>query len=276
MSIITLPSRMQGEVRGITVREGRVITDNTKLEQMQDHLLSSCWVNTLDPGPYQLSPEGKPVWGDVLVGDALYGLIAIREATYPGKPLDIEVRCSNRPVCGKKYVWEVPLEKYLEQKVQRISDADFDHLKSSKGNQFEGEIDGVKFRYRLMTTNDQKRAKANIQAKKVGPKAKRERQNELADTILARLYSINDLRKQDQMFDFLESKPLGFADEMIALITSHDPGLETDIETECPFCGEEVVVSLPLESRFLFPKLTETRTTKKSQPSSDEEENSTT
>ena len=52
--VITCPSGLQGRVRGMKVREERVLADRklAKNGGQVDELLAACWEETIDPGPY--------------------------------------------------------------------------------------------------------------------------------------------------------------------------------------------------------------------------------
>ena len=71
MSIeIECPSGLKGIVRGLTVGDGRLLTDR-KLQRsglLYDRIFSSCWVETIDPGIYKLSTSGELDWKKVLTG----------------------------------------------------------------------------------------------------------------------------------------------------------------------------------------------------------------
>jgi hypothetical protein len=70
-NIITCPSGLQGRVRGMKVREERVLADRklAKNGGQIDELLAACWEETLDAGPYVLGEGSKLDLGKVLQGD---------------------------------------------------------------------------------------------------------------------------------------------------------------------------------------------------------------
>ena len=75
--VITCPSGLSGRVRGMKVREERVLADRklAKNGGQIDELLGSCWEETLDPGPYAFGEGGKVDWGKVLQGDRFFALL---------------------------------------------------------------------------------------------------------------------------------------------------------------------------------------------------------
>jgi hypothetical protein len=62
--IITCPTGLTGRIRGMKVREERVLADRrlAKSGGQVDELLAACWEETLDAGPYDFGE--KPLdWG---------------------------------------------------------------------------------------------------------------------------------------------------------------------------------------------------------------------
>jgi hypothetical protein len=87
--VITCPSGLQGRVRGMKVREERVLADRklAKSGGQVDELLAACWEETLDPGPYALAEGAKLDLGKVLQGDRFFALLMVRALTYgPSTP----------------------------------------------------------------------------------------------------------------------------------------------------------------------------------------------
>ena len=74
--IITCPSGLTGRIRGMKVREERILSDRklAKSGGQVDKLLAACWEETLDPGPYDFG-EADIDWGKVLQGDRFYALL---------------------------------------------------------------------------------------------------------------------------------------------------------------------------------------------------------
>ena len=57
--VITCPSGLSGRIRGMKVREERILTDRklARTGGQVDHLLTACWEETLDPGPYDFGDK---------------------------------------------------------------------------------------------------------------------------------------------------------------------------------------------------------------------------
>ena len=80
---ITCPSGLSGQIRGMKVKEERILADRklSKSGSQLDELLSACWLETIDSGPYEFK-NGNVDWKKVLQGDRFYTLLQIRTATY--------------------------------------------------------------------------------------------------------------------------------------------------------------------------------------------------
>lgn len=256
MSTISLPSGMVGEIRGLAGRDGRYLTDERKIRdnEVEDFMLSHCWTRTLDPGPYALPGNGEPDWNNILVGDRFYALIATQVATYPDKPYTLPLRCVQR-ACKKPYQWDIDLHRLLDERTKTLAPEDREVFKA--GNRFQGVVPYTKppvpFVYKLKTGGDAKRLQKWIEAKKVGPKKMVERQNQLVDSLGGSLWSIGDKTRREDIFDALEDLSLGSIDAMLPLIQEHDCGVDTNIDVQCPHCGEEMSISLPFGRAFFMP-----------------------
>lgn len=79
--IITCPSGLTGRIRQMKVSEAKSFsTRQTGGGDPVGRLLKACWEETIDPGPYELI-DARIEWDRVLVGDRLYGFMAIGVAS---------------------------------------------------------------------------------------------------------------------------------------------------------------------------------------------------
>lgn len=253
MSTVTLPSGLVGEVRGLTGKDGRYLSNDQLVrdEAIEDYVFSHCWTNTLDDGPYAF--DGKPPdWGKVLIGDRFVTLIAVREETYPGDDYVMKMQCE-RAGCRKRFEWEIQLGELLAKKTKPL--AAKDRALFQNGNRFEEVIPftSTKFVFQLQTGNNAKRVRARIEAKKLGPKKLQERQNFLVDVVAGQIIEIEGLTKVEAIFDFLEDLPMKSIDALVPLIQSHDCGVSSLIDVECPHCGRAMQIELPFERAFFLP-----------------------
>ena len=145
--IITCPSGLAGVVRGLKVREERILADRrlAKANAQLDELLRACWLETHDPGPYSAT-EGRIDWDGVLQGDRFYALLMIRIATY-GPEYAFGVSCAEER-CRARFEWELDLR---ELQVRKLSDAS--RALFVAGNRFETTLPDAARRvtFRLMT-----------------------------------------------------------------------------------------------------------------------------
>lgn len=115
---ITCPSGLTGRIRGMKVREERVLADRklAKSGGQVDALLGACWEETLDPGPYDFG-EKDIDWGAVLQGDRFFALLQVRALTY-GPTYAFALGCQNDS-CRSRFEWELDL---TELPVRPLSD----------------------------------------------------------------------------------------------------------------------------------------------------------
>lgn len=282
MSPITLPSGLVGEVRGLTGKDGRYLTNEQLVRdnEIEDYIFEHCWTGTVDEGPYHFD-GGAPDWSRVLVGDRFYLLISVRLATYPGQDYVFSLKCP-ATTCRRGFEWEVDLEKLLAEQTRRLSDAD--RAAFMEGNRLTGTIPFTRtgFVFQLNTGAVAKKTRARIDAKKTGPKRLQERQNRIVDVVAGLILEIDGVpKKHEAIFDYLEELPMASLDAMLPLLQSHDCGVETDVEVACPRCGTEMRISLPFDRAFFLPSSAAairerqaTRTTKE-EPAEEESETDT-
>ena len=101
---IICPSGLSGRIRGMKVREERILADRklAKNGGQVDELLAACWEETLDPGPYDFGDKVID-WGQVLQGDRFFALLQIRALTY-GPEYAFAVNCHSDG-CRARIEW---------------------------------------------------------------------------------------------------------------------------------------------------------------------------
>jgi len=151
--IITCPSGLSGRIRGMKVREERILADRrlAKNGGQVDELLGACWEETLDPGPYDFGDKVID-WGQVLQGDRFYALLQIRALTY-GPEYAFAVNCQSDG-CRARIEWELDLRELPCRPLSEESRAAF-----TDGNRFETVLpdSGKRVWFRLMTGADERR-----------------------------------------------------------------------------------------------------------------------
>ncbi len=109
---ITCPSGLSGRIRGMKVREERILSDRKLVPgwQLICRLIDACWMTTLDPGPYDFGDNGID-WNQVSDEDRIFVLLQIRAQTYGGS--EHCVPCHNE-VCGYLFAVDEIAESTLE------------------------------------------------------------------------------------------------------------------------------------------------------------------
>ena len=244
---ITTPSGFSGVVRKLRGGEINILQDRkaARTGKSVDEVLTRCWVETIDPGPYPF--DGPPDFGKVLQADRFHALVAIRVETY-GPEFHFKVRCgesSPRGACGEQFEWTIDLLEDLqlydlpEESVAKIKEGN---------NRFETELIDDDGNPRIVTFKLPVGAD-EVRLMKKQRKRKREGNRggydtSVTDSIADRIISISDVPTRE-IGDFLED--LGFDRQMDLLdaMDLHNGGFETKIGVECTECGNIFDIDLP-------------------------------
>jgi hypothetical protein len=238
--VITCPSGLSGRVRGMKVREERVLADRklAKSGGQIDELLASCWEETLDTGPYTLSESGKLDWDKILQGDRFFALLMVRALTY-GPEYAFAVQCRS-DACRTRLEWELNLQRLPIRPLSEESRAAF-----VAGNRFEATLPdaGKRVRFKLLTGEDERRL----------PQLQRAAPGKLLSSVLAyRVLDIDRVEPRDK-HRFLEDLSMRDADFLVDEFDRVDCGVDTTIEVECPECFLVQDVDLPFDRGFFLP-----------------------
>ena len=151
--VITCPSGLTGRIRGMKVREERVLADwkLAKSGGQIDALLGACGQETLEPGPYDFGDKDID-WGAVLQGDRFFALLQVRALTY-GPTYAFALGCQNE-ACRARFEWELDLTELPVRALTDESRAAF-----TDGNRFETTLPdaGVRVWFRLFTGADERK-----------------------------------------------------------------------------------------------------------------------
>ncbi|RUO91496.1 hypothetical protein D7Y11_19690 [Corallococcus sp. AB018] len=237
--IISCPSGLTGRIRGMKVREERVLADRklAKSGGQVDELLSACWEEILEAGPYAFA-DGQVDWGRVLQGDRFFALLQVRVLTY-GPEYVFAVPCQNA-ACRSRIDWELDLTQLPVRALANDSRAAF-----MAGNRFETTLpdSGKRVRFRLLTGEDERRL----------PQLQRAAPEKLLSSVLAyRVLDIDGVDARDKR-RFLEDLTLRDADYLVDEFDRVDCGVDTTLEVECPECFLRQEVELPFDRGFFLP-----------------------
>jgi hypothetical protein len=237
---IICPSGLAGTIRGLKAKEGKLLADRTAVRsgQFLDQLLTSCWLETTNPGIYGLA-EGQALdWTKVLVGDRFFVLLRLRAKTF-GDRYTFSIQCPSAR-CREKFEWEVDLGA-LE--IKPLSDEAKAAYKA--GNRFQTALpkDGRKIWFRLLTGADEARIS----------RMPRDRDSAFITALAFRIVEIEGIADTEKR-KFLDDLELSDATALLDQFDRADGGVETNIEVECPFCYGIQEVQLPFGRNFFLPK----------------------
>ncbi len=237
--IITCPTGLTGRIRGMKVREERILADRklAKAGGQVDELLAACWQETIDPGPYDFGDKDID-WGQVLQGDRFAALLKIRAITY-GPEYAFAVTCQNDG-CRARIEWELDLCDLPCRPLSDESRAAF-----LDGNRFETVLPdaGKRLWFRLMTGADERKL----------PQLRRGAGDRLLSAMLAfRVVEVEGVEPRDRR-RFIEDLTMRDADFLVDEFDRVDCGVDTAIEIECPECFATQDVDLPFDRTFFMP-----------------------
>lgn len=238
-TVITCPSGLTGRIRGMKVQEERVLADRklAKTGGQVDALLDACWLQTLEPGPYDF--DGKEIdWGKVLQGDRFYAMLQVRQLTY-GPQYTFSVACRQES-CRERIDWELDLDALPYRTLGDDSRAAF-----LSGNRFETVLPdaGNRVWFRLLTGADERKL----------PQIRRNAGAQMMSAMLAfRVLEIEGVQARDKK-RFIEELSMQDADFLMDEFDRVDCGVDTGIEVECPACYATQEVELPFDRTFFMP-----------------------
>ena len=239
MTDILCPSGLAGRIRGLVVREERVLADRklARRGEQIDTLLSACWEETHETGPYDFG-GGDPDWGKVLQGDRFYALIQVRVATY-GPEYSFAVQCESA-ACRARIEWELHLD---ELPVKGLSPESRNLFVS--GNRFETVLPDAKKTvvFRLLTGADER---------KLARRREASQEAALSSMLAARIVDVEGVEGLERK-RFLEELTFADADFLMDEFDRVDCGVDTTIEVECPECFGLQEVELPFDQGFFLP-----------------------
>lgn len=243
--IITCPSGLSGRVRGMKVREERILADRKLAKDggLIEALLRACWEQTLEPGPYALAESGTLDWGAVLQGDRFFAVLMVRAITY-GPMYAFGVGCRNA-ACRERIEWELDLTKLP---VRALSEEHRSRFVG--GNRFVTTLPdlGKQVTFRLLTGADERKL----------PALQRAAPGKIFSAVLAyRVIEIEGVEAKDKRA-CLEDLSMRDANALVDTFDRVDCGVETTIEIECPTCFTVQEVELPFDQSFFLPSLDKT------------------
>lgn len=247
MSIpVKLPSGLAGTIRGLKVAEANTLAN--AMEQKRgtalDSVYSAVWLATSDLGPYGSVAEavdeksGKLAWSKALACDRFTLMLRVRAATY-GPEYAFKARCAV-PTCGERFEWELSLDDLPAKPLPPLSLEAF-----KNGNRLAATLpgDGREFWFSLQTGDGEKKAEQLL---------KQNRARQLTAALASRIVEIHGVAGGDKL-KFIDNLDMGDAHEVLRILDDADGGVESNIEVQCPACGDIQEMALPFGKEFWVP-----------------------
>lgn len=249
---ITCPSTFTFSARKFKGQEANLFMDRKLVREggLIGAILKAVCLDVVDPGPYALGHDGRPAWEGMLSGDRLIALIDARVGTY-GPGMEFKVQCESHG-CRRVWIEDVDLTTDFERKP--LSTESFTTFKN--GDLFTTTFmdnDGAErlLKFHLMTGKDEA-ALMRV--------AKNNKGSQATASLLQRIDEIDGVHRND-MLRFLNDLDLDLTSDLIERLDDHDCGIKTEIESECPECGNAQEITVPLGGKeFFLPKRRSTKT----------------
>ncbi len=237
---ITCPSGLTGIIRGMKVKEERILADRNLARngRQVEQLLSACWTETLHPGPYDFGD--KPMdWSKALQGDRFFALMQMRILSY-GPEYPFSVTCENRG-CASRIEWELDLRKLPVKSLDDETLAIF--LANNRFEAFLPEAKQIVY-FKLLTGADERRMALFRKASSERP---------ITTLLNVRIEDIDGIEPRDKI-RFIEELSMSDVSYLLSEFDRVDCGVDTELEVECPECLSTMRVELPFERGFFLPE----------------------
>jgi hypothetical protein len=223
------------EIRHMTAKDEDILTSRALVRKglAIDRLLKSVIVDS------SISAD------DLLIGDKNAVLIATRITGY-GEEYNSKITCI---ACGEVFDHEFDLS---EQKIVGFEETDMDGVERTSEATFKVElpISNVTVEVKALTGHDERHMTkaAELKKKKNLPEAT------LTDTLRAYVVSVNDETSKAVINNFINSMPARDSKFLRNVYSKIIPNIDMTQGYECPDCGYEEEVEVPLTAEFFWPK----------------------
>lgn len=246
-----LPSGMLVTLRPMTVADENILANlrsrkraisEKEIRKAFLSVIQSCIVSVEEPYPHNVVDETgtKMNMRNMLSGDVLYLMIALRVVSYPegGRWLAQDVVCQGCNAKFSKYL-ELPDDLFVYELPEESRQRDFAQ------EPFETDVLGVKVKFVLETV-----ATSDRMEKLVEQYPKRTSAAELC----SRIKSVEGVGSGGLM-DWLDNLLSHQADQLRAAMDAMDCGIENMAEIACDECGEMTEVAIPFGLDFFLPSI---------------------
>lgn len=245
---VKCPSGLTGIVRGLKGREIDLFANQQEMRKRRvgTKILQACWIETTQVGPaYAGMDPARIDWNKILTADRFYAALRVRMATYRrtddptrAAPYVFPHQCTDTG-CRRKFEWELELEDLPVKPLPELSIATF-----VSGNKFSTIVAGKRVTYKLTTGADEGVA---LDARDRSPEKR------ATAALRSRVVAVEGVEFEDT-HAWIEDLDAGDAFDLISAMEREDGGVETDIDIECPHCGNLMTVDLPLGDAFWTPR----------------------
>lgn len=263
--IVKGPSGAAFEMRKFRGRELQKVADRIEegagmSEMAMCTLLQSCWMGTVDVGPYvSLDPGSAPdFYNEILKADIPGMLLGLRVGSFrKGSEYLFEIRCEN-PQCGERITWATDIVEHVLPRTQGLSEAAIAHVETGEPividliEGSDGKPHKLGIRLTTLVQEEPTRNYLNVQVKR----RKRKNKNQmLADRIATQLVTVDGkpMKSIAHRLDFCQDLAMDDLFDVRDKIDAHECDVDTTITVKCHECKWEFDTQLPFGQSFLDP-----------------------
>ena len=182
----------------------------------------------------------------MILGDRNAVMVSLRITGY-GADYAIEVGC---PSCGEKSKQEfnlagLPIQRLTCEPVAKGSNV-FETIMPKRND---SDPDLV-IRYRHMTGTDETNITQMAERKK---KQGFKNDNMITTRYQHQIVAVNDITDKSKIQMFIQKMPTRYSLALRKAMDANEPGIKMKQEIQCPHCGTESEVSMPLGANFFWP-----------------------
>ena len=224
------------QIRAMTAREEDILTSKALIKKgtVITELIKSCLIDKrIDPN-------------DMVLGDRNALMVSLRITGY-GADYKIEVGC---PSCGEKSkqefnLAELPITRLTSEPVAQGTNL-FETI-MPKTRETDPDL---KIRYRHMTGHDETNISQMAERKK---KQGFKNDNMITTRYQHQIVAVNDITDKTKIQMFIQKMPTKYSLALRQAMDANEPGIKMRQHIQCPHCGEESEVSMPLGANFFWP-----------------------
>lgn len=230
---ITCPSGLRGVMRGMIVKDEQLLMDRKVMQSggLMSKLLSTCWIRTLEPGPYT-NMNGQLDWERVLRADRFFAFLRLRIESR-GSEYEFRIACGScrRPVDSVLDLEQLDVRMFSDEV----------RAKLVSGAPFETTADGKLVKFRLPVGGDDRRLATLVDGS--------------VDLVsyATRILEVEGVQTHPQLIRaWFENLDGLVADRLRDAMDVEEAGVDTMVTLICESCGVQANIPMPLEPSFFF------------------------